>query len=90
MKVLKVVFAQTVFKLSIRILSDSEFKMLKKGLDFVPIQGTINERELKDLNEFCRRIRMRWKFKNEPSHDFTDTLLLELSLYGNHQKIILN
>ena len=42
---LKVTFAQIVFNLSHRVLSDSEIKVLKKNLEFVPIQGKIDEPE---------------------------------------------
>ena len=46
---LKVTFAQTVFSLSNRVLSDSEIKVLKKSLEFVPIQGKIDEPELRKV-----------------------------------------
>ena len=48
--------------------------MLEKSLDFAPIQRKINEPELrKDFEEFCRRMRTKWNFRNEPSQDFSVT-----------------
>ena len=38
----------------------------KKGLGFAPIQKKINEPELKsDFNKFCRRMRLKWHFRQE-------------------------
>ena len=66
--------SDTVFSLSNRVLSDSEIKLLEKGLDFAPIQRKINELELrKDFNEFYRRMRINWNFRNEPSQNFSET-----------------
>ena len=53
-------------------MSEEEIKVLEKGLDFAPIQRKINEPELhKDFEEFCRRMRTTWNFRNEPSHSFS-------------------
>ena len=46
-------WSKTVFNLSQRVLSEIEIQVLEKGLDFAPIQKSINEPELrKDLEEF--------------------------------------
>ena len=59
--------SETIFNLSHRVLTDAEIKVLGKGLDFVPIQRKINEPELRrDFNEFCRRMRLKWHFRDEP------------------------
>ena len=51
---------ETIFDLSQRVLTDTEIKVLEKGLDFAPIQRKINEPELRrDFNEFCRRMRLK-------------------------------
>ena len=61
-----------VFNLSRKVFSDVEIKVLEKGLDFAPIQNKINEPELrKDFEEFCRRMRIKWHFRNEPTQDFS-------------------
>ena len=66
--------SNTVFNLSGKFLSDVEMKVLEKGLDFAPIQNKINEPELrKDFEEFCRRMRIKWHFRNEPTQDFSST-----------------
>ena len=71
--------SDTVFNLSNRVLSDSEIKELEKGLDFAPIQRKINEPELrKDFEEFCRRMRIKWNFRNEPSENFSETPVFRL------------
>ena len=60
--------SDTIFNLSNRVLSDSEIKVLEKGLDFAPIQRKINELQLRsDFWEFCRRMRIKWPFCNEPT-----------------------
>ena len=49
------------------MLTDTEIKVLERGLDFAPIQRKINEPELRrDFNEFCRRMRLKWHFRDEP------------------------
>ena len=64
--------SDTVFNLSRRVLSEDEIKVLEKGLDFTPIQNKVNEPELrKDFDEFCRRMRIKWHFRNEPSENFS-------------------
>ena len=57
--------SDTVFNLSGRVLSESEIKVLEKGLDFAPFQRKVNEPELRrDFQEFCRRMRIKWHFRN--------------------------
>ena len=63
----------TIFNLSNRVLSDNEIKVLEKDLDFAPIQRRINEPELRsDFGEFCRRMRIKWSFRNELILDFSE------------------
>ena len=46
--------SDTVFNLSHRVLTEAETKVLKKGLDYAPIQKEINEPEFrKDFCEFA-------------------------------------
>ena len=48
------------------MLTDTEIKVLEKGLDFALIQHKINEPELRrDFNEFCR-MHVKWDFWDEP------------------------
>ena len=59
--------SETISHLSHRELTDSEIKFLEKGLGFVQIQHKINEAELRcNFNEFCRRMRLKWHFPDEP------------------------
>ena len=65
--------SETIFNLSHRVLTDAEIKVLEKGLDFAPIQRKINEPELKqDFNDFCRRMRLKWYFRDE-TQEFSET-----------------
>ena len=65
--------SDTVFNLSGRVLSESEIKVLEKGLEFAPFQRKVNEPELRrDFQEFCRRMRIKWHFRNEISEDFSE------------------
>ena len=64
--------SNTAFNLNNRVLSENEIRVLEKGFDLAPIQRKINEFELrKDFEEFCRRMRTKWNFRNEPSQDFS-------------------
>ena len=49
------------------MLTDIEIKVLEKGLDFAPIQRKMNGSELtRDFNKFCRRMRLKKHFRDEP------------------------
>ena len=59
--------------MSRKVLSEAEIKVLEKGLDYAPIQNKINEPELrKYFDVFCRRMPIKWHFRNEPTQDFSD------------------
>ena len=65
--------SKTVFNLSHKILTEIEIKVFEKGLDFAPVQRTLNEPELrKDIEEFCRRMRCKCHFRNEVSETFSE------------------
>ena len=65
--------SDTVFNLSNKVLTEDEIKVLEKGLDFAPIQRKVNEPELRqDFENFCRRMRIKWHFRNEPSDNFSE------------------
>ena len=64
--------SETVFNLSNRVLTDTEIKLLEKGLDFAPIKKKLNETELRsNFNEFCKRMRLKWHFQDE-SENFSE------------------
>ena len=59
--------SDTVFNLSEKVLTDIKKKILEKSLGYAPIQKKINESELReDFEKFCRSIRLKWHFCNEP------------------------
>ena len=63
--------SDTVFNLSNKVLTEDEIKVLEKSLDFVPIQRKVNEPELRqDFENFCRLMRIKCHFRNEPSDNF--------------------
>ena len=65
--------SDTVFNLIKRVLTDAEISVLEKGLDYAPILNKINEPELRtDFEEFCRRMRLKWYFRNEPTSNFSE------------------
>ena len=65
---------ETVFNLSHKVFTETEIKVLERGLDFAPTQKCINEPELrKDFVEFCRKMRIKWHFRNEITEDFSTT-----------------
>ena len=65
--------SDSISNLSHRVLSDAEIKILENRLDFAHIQRKINEPELrKDFEEFCRRMKIKWHFRNEPTLAFSN------------------
>ena len=78
--------SDTVFNLSRKVLTDTEIRILEKGLDSAPIQNKINEPELRtDFEKFCRRMRTKWHFGNEPSPEFSETpCFFHSNLPGNY------
>ena len=58
--------SDTVFGFIEKVLSETEMKVIAKGLDFAPIQNNNNGPKLrKDLEKFCRRMRIKWHFSND-------------------------
>ena len=56
-----------------------DVKVLEKGLDFAPIQKTLNQPELrKYFEEFSRVMRCKWHFRNEVSENFSETPFFRL------------
>ena len=52
---LKAIFVRRLFNLNKKGLTEAEIKVLKKGLDYAPIQNKVNEPEFRsDFEEFCR------------------------------------
>ena len=69
-KIIKVTIfcSDTVLNLCHRVLTETEIKVLKEGLDYTPIQKEINEPAFtKDFSELCQRMRNRLYFRNEPT-----------------------
>ena len=61
-----------MFNLSRRVLSESEIRLLSKGLKFVPTPVSINRAQLKlDLEEFGRRLKLKYHFRNHVSENFS-------------------
>ena len=60
--------------LSNKVLTEGKIKVIKKGLDFAPIQRKVNEPEClgKILKNFCRRMRIKWHFQNDPTDNFSE------------------
>ena len=58
--------SDTVFNLINNVLSDTEIRVLEKGLDFASIQNKVSEHKLRrDFKKFCRRMRLKWHFSNQ-------------------------
>ena len=52
--------SKTVFNLNKNVLTETEIKVLEKGLHFAPFPKTLNEPELrKDFEEFSCRMRCK-------------------------------
>ena len=63
----------TVFNLSHRVLTETEIKVLKQGLEYSPTQKKINKPKLrKYFSELCQRMRNKWYFRNEQTPQFSE------------------
>ena len=52
--------SDTIFNLSLKILTGTEINILEKGLDFALLQNKINKPELrKDFDKFCEKVRIK-------------------------------
>ena len=52
---------------------ETAIRVLEKGFGFAATPTRINESDLKrDFNEFSRKIRCKWYFRNEPTENFSE------------------
>ena len=59
-------FVSKMFNLSKKILTEAEVSVLSKGLKFFPTAKGIDRAKIKeDLEEFGRRLRLKWHYRNE-------------------------
>ena len=66
--------SKLVFNLSKKVLTETEIRPLEKGLGCAFIPTKINETDLKgDFNEFPRKIRCKWYFRNKSNENFIET-----------------
>ena len=64
--------SDSVFNLSNKVLSQTEISVLEKGLGFVPTPNMISKTDLRhNFNEFSRKMRCKWYFRDEPSEEFS-------------------
>ena len=69
------------------MLSEKEIKILEEGLD--SIQRKINEPKLRNnFEEFCRRMQIKWYFRNKPSQNLVTYHCLDQCHFGNLRKDI--
>ena len=62
-----------IFKLSRKVLTNTEIKVLEKALDFAPVQKKLNALKLrKDFKDFCRRMLLKWYFRDKPTPFFSE------------------
>ena len=76
-----------MFNLSKKVLTETEIRVLKKILGFVPTTTKINETDVTaDFNEFARRMRCKWFFHNEPPENFSEAPAFLIKLNWNPPK----
>ena len=62
-----------MFNLSKKVLTETEIRVLEKGLGFAPTPTKIKVTDLRaDFNEFARKTTCKWFFQNEPTENFSD------------------
>ena len=67
--------SKSVFNLSKKVLTETEIRVLEKGLGFAPTPTKIKKTDLgADFNEFARKMTCKWFFRNEPTENFSEAL----------------
>ena len=80
--------SDSVFNLSKNVLSETEIKVLEKGIGFSPTPSFINEADLqRDFDDFARKMRCKWYFRNEVNIYLLKFLHVSLNLHGIPQKV---
>ena len=80
--------SDSVFNLSKKVLSETEIKVLEKGLGFSPTPSFINEADLqRDFDDFARKMRCKWYFRKEVNIYLLKFLHVSLNLHGIPQKV---
>ena len=76
-----------MFNLSKRVLTEAEIRVSEKGLGFAPKPTKINETDLgADFNEFARKTRFKWFFRNEPTENFSEAPAFRVTSNWNNSK----
>ena len=71
--------SNTVFNLSKKVLTKTEIGVLEKDLGFVLTPNLINEENLRrDFDDFSRKVRRKWYFRNELSDNFSEAPAFKL------------
>ena len=74
--------------ISRKVLTETEIRVLEKGLGFAPTPTGINESDLKrDFNKFSRKMRCKWYFEISPQKTFQRNQPLMLNVTGIHVKV---
>ena len=69
------------------VLPETEIRVLEKGLGFAPTPTKINETDLRaDFNDFARKMRCQWFFRNECTESFSEAPALRVKLNWNPPK----
>ena len=66
---------------------ETEIQVLEKGLGYAPTPTKINESDFKrDFNEFSRKMRCKWYFRNEPTENFLEKPAINVKSNWNPPK----
>ena len=64
----------SVLNLRKKVLTETEIRVLQNGVGFAPVPTEINETDLTDdFNEFTRKMRCKWFFRNKPTENISKT-----------------
>ena len=65
--------SKSVFNLSKKVLTETEIRVLEKGIGFAPTPTKVNETDPRgDFNEFARKMMCKWFFRNKPTENFSE------------------
>ena len=82
---------KNVISISRRNLSASEISLLPKGLKFAPTANKIDREKLKtELEEYKRKLRLMWLFRNDERSYAADRFRLKSSFNPRNKDVIID
>ena len=79
--------SKSKFNLSKKVLTETEIRVLEKGLGFAPTPSKISGTDLRaDFNELARKMRCKWFFRNKPTENVSEATTFHVKSIWNPRK----